>query len=312
MRNANWWTQHGGFYCGDCNGRYFRSWDDLLKHLESSNQHDYCRECDLDFDSWSALRSHWANSGSHHFCTLCDTHCGGEYDLERHKIDFHWECRICTRIFAEEVGRYEHERQAHPFCAVHRMPFRSQANLQAHLRSKEHVAAQVERRAGCGRRFVDVAAMVLHLEAGTCSSGMTRQKIDRYVRQVDRSNIITNPRRLIAGPDPVYDAPTLLSATERSWYVYAQQYECPLCHRGFNTLHALNQHLASPRHATATEMGGNGEKLYRCPKATCAKKIVALSALVQHMETGSCQVFQLTGVQDGFNSIMRGMRSITL
>ena len=92
-------------------------------------------------------------------------------------------------------------------------------------------------------------------------------------------------------------------ATERSWNGSA--YECVLCHRAYARLPDLNRHLASAAH---------DEKLFRCPRASdgCGPRFGTVSALVQHVETGSCGVRrfqrQLAGVMD---ELTNGMRLLT-
>ncbi|BGP21989.1 hypothetical protein JCM10295v2_000866 [Rhodotorula toruloides] len=245
----SWWFNDSWqvWICDTCNGWEFEEWDSLVEHLECN--HNNCMHCRRGFVSGPALRSHWANNSSHAFCVLCNTHFAGQSTLYDHKMNDHFPCEGCYQIFATELGRYEHGRQAHPFCTL------SEANLRAnrsaspaqHNAAGPHVQAQNICPAGCRRRFVDRSATVLHLEAGTCSSGMTRQRIDYFVRSLDTSRLITT------------SAPLLITGSNEP------AYECFFCHKLFQSLLALNQHLTSPRHAYATETGRDGEKIYKCP-----------------------------------------------
>ncbi|GEM12032.1 hypothetical protein Rt10032_c18g6049 [Rhodotorula toruloides] len=164
----SWWFNDSWqvWICDTCNGWEFEEWDSLVEHLECN--HNNCMHCRRGFVSGPALRSHWANNSSHAFCVLCNTHFAGQSTLYDHKMNDHFPCEGCYQIFATELGRYEHGRQAHPFCTL------SEANLRA-------------------------------------------------------------------------------------------AYECFFCHKLFQSLLALNQHLTSPRHAYATETGRDGEKIYKCP-----------------------------------------------
>lgn len=140
---------------------------------------------------------------------------------------------------------------------------------------------------------------------------MTRQRIDYFVRSLDTSRLITTTGPLlITGPtEPIQ--PTAWLATEDSYNHYAQAYECFFCHKLFQSLPALNQHLASPRHAYATETGRDGEKLYKCPNPSCARHFVTLSGLVQHAEHGGCGVLQFRTVQNTLDGFMGQMRTLT-
>ncbi|GAA5830525.1 hypothetical protein JCM11251_002501 [Rhodosporidiobolus azoricus] len=312
--SADWWVDSYGWHvCGPCQ-REFRNREALMRHLETSSQHDYCRDCDRDFVSPAALRSHYANSPLHFFCVLCDTHYYADsYDLEDHKRDDHYRCEGCSTIFATERGRYEHGRQAHPFCETHRRAFRSQANLNAHLASSAHVSRTTPCPTGCGAHFVSKSAAILHLEAGYCPSGLNRAKINYYVQQLDRTRMITSgSQRLLPAPNSKSVTQSSYIATERSWDPYEQAYRCSLCSNLFNSLHGLNQHLLSPRHAYSSSASHSNEKLYKCPNVRCARQFATLSGLVQHAEAESCGVLRAPGVRQTLENVMGGMRRLTL
>jgi Zinc-finger of C2H2 type len=150
---------------------------------------------------------------------------------------------------------------------------------------------------------VSRSALVSHFEAGTCPSGLTREQLNRIVTRMDRNNVITNPARLIKGPDGYAPATvTKTWATDRSWN--GDAYECFLCNKTFNTLHALNAHLQSPRHQ---------EKIYRCPNRTsCGMEFQVLSSLTQHVESGKCGVNRFKDVQNALDSLVSGVRRLTV
>ena len=137
--------------------------------------------------------------------------------------------------------------------------------------------------------------MILHLESGTCKSGVNRQKVNQYVRQLDRNNVITKPSRLLTASDDV----TTCIATGASWN--GQTYECVVCHKDFGTLRDLNQHLASPRHQA---------KVYKCPLSTCQVPFRTLSALWQHIESEKCGISKFKAVQRAVDSMLSGVRRI--
>ncbi|KAG5649252.1 hypothetical protein H0H81_005092 [Sphagnurus paluster] len=153
----------------------------------------------------------------------------------------------------------------------------SESNLQSHLNSSKHRALDVT---CCGREctvgFVSRSAMILHLEAGTCVSGLNRRAVDDNARRLDRRNVITRSaddivRRYAA--DGSFNADTL---------------RCNLCRETFGTRRALEQHLASPRHR---------DKMYFCPYNSCQVHFSTLSALCQHIESKRCGVRRLTSVK---------------
>jgi hypothetical protein len=157
---------------------------------------------------------------------------------------------------------------------------------------------------GCGKSFTSHANLILHLESGTCRSGATRQTVNRRVIELDRGRLITDPRRLIQGPDGEYTRTKSnvieTWATGASWNGSA--YECVLCYKTFPQLPRLNAHLQSPAHA---------DQIYRCPTALdgCATHFRTLSGLVQHIESGACGVRkfkrQVTNFMDDLTSRMK-------
>jgi len=145
--------------------------------------------------------------------------------------------------------------------------------------------------------FINKSALILHLESGSCQSGVTRRMVDNWVRTKDRSNVITNPARLITAGER---GNVQLIATEQSWN--GQAFECVLCHNQFRALLDLNRHLASPRHQ---------EKVYRCPLSTCQAHFVSLSGLCQHIESERCGVTKFKVVQDTMNNLFNGLALLT-
>ena len=177
-----------------------------------------------------------------------------------------------------------HCRTAHTdrWCASCKRMFINENNLRQHQRSAIHQPTTVRcPMKGCGRSFVSTAALVLHLESGTCASGMTREMIDRLVAKYDKGGIITNPSRLIQGPSPSRPEVVRTWATDRAWN--GRGYECYVCHKTFPSLTSLNAHLGSPVH---------GDKLYHCPKAYggCGTEYRTLSSFIQHVENARCGV----------------------
>lgn len=200
-------------------------------------------------------------------------------------------------------GLKQHNIQTYPshcrwYCAPCDRAFASESNLHHHLRSSTHQPRRFKcpgKR--CGATFISHSALVLHCESGTCPSGVTRDKLNKLIVSVDKGSIITNPARMVGGPD---EGVTQRFATEYSWN--GEAYECFLCFKEFRSLKALNLHLNSPAHEG---------KIYKCPTQWdgCRMEFRTLGGLVQHMESGSCKVSRyarnLTDVIDALSSKMR-------
>ncbi|KAJ7862721.1 hypothetical protein B0H13DRAFT_2566106 [Mycena leptocephala] len=284
--------------CYRCS-RSFNSYSALRQHEQNSPNHHLCDNCDKDFTSAKALKEHFVQSLMHDYCQHCDTHFDDSEELQDHYQADHHFCDPCHKIFQNEYGLHEHYRQSglHHYCVLCKRLFQNANNLSNHLNSSLHRPKDVLCPGkGCGVAFVSRSALILHLESSGCKSGADRQTINRYVRQYDTKNIITNPPRLLT----VGTSDVTYVASARAWNGSA--YECYLCHAGFRTLTALNQHLASPRHQ---------EKIYVCPLNVCREPFTTLSGLCQHIESECCSVAKFKIVQNTMDDLMGKMRRLT-
>ncbi|KAL1737251.1 hypothetical protein EV714DRAFT_241157 [Schizophyllum commune] len=283
-------------YCERCD-RFFTSNRALDQHEEDSPHHNICDDCNVDFPTWLGLKEHYVQSRKHAYCQYCDEHFQDRYDLEDHYIEDHFYCRKCRRVFVNDRGLQEHYRQsdAHHYCTSCQRDFQSESNLQSHLNSSIHRPRNVVCPfRGCGQAFISLSALALHCESGRCPSGVDRRTVDRLVRTIDRNNYITDPSRMITGGDQERTVRNI--ATERSWNGYA--YECYLCNRMYSTLHGLNQHLSSSYHA---------DKVYKCPMKGCSHRSATVSALFQHVESGSCGARRFTAIEGVMDNLVNGM-----
>lgn len=283
-------------YCNRCD-RYFPHFAALHQHERDSSAHNICGDCNIDYSTWTMLKEHWVQSPRHHYCQYCSEHFADDDDLEEHYQSSHFYCGSCRRVFKNDVGLHEHYRQSpnHDYCASCKRLFQSERHLRTHLESSIHRPRDVPCPfRGCDAAFVSRSALILHLESGGCRSRVDRATINRFVLQYDKNHVITNPSRLITGGNSAQDVKYY--ASEASWN--GSMYECYLCHRTYSTLVALNQHLSSPRHE---------QKIYLCPPGFCRMQFRTLSALCQHIESGTCGVSKFKAVQDAMDSIV-GMR----
>lgn len=122
--------------------------------------------------------------------------------------------------------------------------------------------------------------MTIHLESGSCVSGITRQTVNNEIRARDTNHLITE--RLLTYPDS--DGRVDTWATSAAWNGHG--YECYFCPREFRSLPGLNQHLKSPVHE---------QSIYHCPH--CSTKFKLFSGLVQHVESESCGIARFRDVK---------------
>ena len=282
-------------YCDRCD-RYFNSERALNMHERDSPNHNFC--CNKDFATESRLQQHWTSSAAHDYCQYCDEHFDDSEELQEHFEQNHDYCSLCRKVFASNHGLQQHNSQVrHVYCPSCDRTFQNENNLRNHLRSSLHSARDIHCPFGCGMSFITNSHLVLHLEAGGCSSGMDRNSVNKLVRRYDRSNVITDPSRLITSGDEEIS----YIATSASWN--GSGFECYLCHNQFCNLRALNQHLASPAHQA---------RFYICRGPDCGSRFSTLSALCQHIESEKCGVRKFRAVQAAMDNLFGTMRRLTL
>ena len=306
-------------YCERCD-RHFGSWSALNRHETDSFRHHKCVDCSKDFSTRTGLIQHWVQSPRHSYCQNCDEHFDDFSELEDHDANSHFYCTTCKKNCANDYGLHEHYRQSslHHYCPPCKRLFISESNLRSvsdqyqivimfidqprsqHLSSATHRPKNVPCPfRGCGMKFVSHSALILHLEGGACPSRMDRSAVNKFVRQYDTNNIITDPSRLLTDGNTRNNIKYY--ASERSWN--GDAFECYLCHRGYSSLTALNQHLGSPAHEG---------KIYICPASTCRARFTTLSALCQHIESQKCGVAMFKNFGHHIDGILGGMGRLTL
>ena len=122
--------------------------------------------------------------------------------------------------------------------------------------------------------------MTMHLESGTCESGITRQIVDYKVRSRDEKPVI-NQRpvpysRATGGVD--------LWATNAAYN--GRYYECYICSKGFLYITHLNQHLQSRRYERT---------VYHC--SHCGTEFALFISLIQHVESETCGISRFRGAE---------------
>ncbi|KAF9488474.1 hypothetical protein BDN71DRAFT_454529 [Pleurotus eryngii] len=262
--------------CDRCN-RWFNDNNAYDQHIRNSPLHFVCWDCNADFEDWDGLEGH--------------------YEVE------HYYCSDCRKFFKDEYGLKEHYRQSprHFYCPSCQKHFHNQNSLDNHLNSSTHRPKNVPcPMRGCGKLFISPAAVALHLEAGSCTLGMDRNKLDLLIQQYDKNHLITDPSRLITNGE---SSATRYYATERAYNEYLGLYECYLCDQTFRSLLGLNQHLGSARHR---------QEVYICRFASCGARFRALSGLCQHIESGSCGALQGTPYKRVTGNLMNSMKRLTM
>lgn len=138
--------------------------------------------------------------------------------------------------------------------------------------------------------------MTHHLESGSCRNApsLNRDSIYKFVRSKDPSGLVS--KKLIGWEG---SSQNTYSCTDRAWN--GRMWECYLCHRGFGTMHGLNQHLNSPAHQ---------QNLYHCPNRSCRQDFKTLAAIINHLESEKCGAMRFEQVQRNIHGMVNGNRLI--
>ncbi|KAL6871403.1 hypothetical protein J3F83DRAFT_735433 [Trichoderma novae-zelandiae] len=181
--------------CPDCN-RCLRTYKALVQHRAASapacghnplgNVVNWrCNDCGEIFDSRAVLTAHFRLAG--------------------HAAEFR--CCDCNKAFKSSKALNDHlkdkvhvkSRTKQARCEDCDRTFKSKAALQQHLKSVIHCPiSNLPCLAGklcgveCNTHFRSPSAMVAHMENGSCSSGMDRQKLNRLIFLQDDENLITS------------------------------------------------------------------------------------------------------------------------
>ncbi|MCJ1381157.1 hypothetical protein MMC17_004266 [Xylographa soralifera] len=328
FNSADAYDQHcsalHSFRCGTCQ-RNFAFATALRLHQEDTG-HAHCRDCDRTFGSTEALDQHLKSSihASHFHCCDCDRDFGGNDALNQHLTDkvhkpkkdaqpapasdSSLSCQQCDKTFTDEIALRQH------LSSVVHHPL-------------SNICCPGDK--SCKKRFTSPSAAVHHLESGACRSGITRKSLNALIQSNDVDQLIHNSSEGLDTPSlywndnastssfgggvPILTPQTngsitstplsasllsgLLTPTSSgpddygSDLALAASPSCPLCPKTFRSLGALQDHIASPAHAS---------KIFHCPLSFTApllddahatkvtKLFSTLSGLTQHLESGAC------------------------
>ncbi|KAL1943407.1 hypothetical protein VTO73DRAFT_4482 [Trametes versicolor] len=299
--------------------RTFGDANDLLFHAIVSDNHHRCRDCDEDYATKAELRQHFVDSPKHFYCFRCNLHLATRVALVKHNG---WTHRRRPRVVAlsgstfststlsvtptastlsvPSIPNLKAEEQekvkfADRYCVPCKRAFMSPGNLRSHQQSHIHQGRRVPCPfPGCGKRFVSIAAVFIHLESGTCASGMMLDKLVRLVSRVDREHVLTIPDQLANvatnSASPSLSASGVGMKGKMRYVRDGALYRCTACGKAFGSYVAFTRHAGSAAHAA---------QVFRCPLAHgCGAEFRTFSGLCQHVESEQCRVRAARGMVD--------------
>ncbi|KAI1093518.1 hypothetical protein F5B19DRAFT_124203 [Rostrohypoxylon terebratum] len=233
-----------------------------------------CETCPKRFGTYHALTQHARALG----------HSARQYD-----------CRSCEFTFPNNEERRCHEAEEHSYCTECNRGFQNANNLRMHLHSRKHQGANLKC-PFCKIGFTSATGLAHHLEQGSCrvATGLDRDKVYAAVRAKDPDGVLS--KKLIG-----WHGSATYEATSSAWN--GDAWECYLCHKCFNTINGLNNHLSSPFHQRA---------LYHCPNRNrCGRDFKTLAAVMNHLESESCGFSRFEAVQNTVSNVVSGDRLLT-
>ncbi|KAL2810864.1 hypothetical protein BDW59DRAFT_66056 [Aspergillus cavernicola] len=182
----------------------------------------FCTRCQKGFCSVPAKQQHISNSLNHNICCLCSSR--PDYSTKETLIArFPYGQKgpgalfACNRQFNKPCQLVQHDVDKHNMCATCRQYFNSPSNLKSHKIT--HAGRNIDC-PGCSRRFPTNSAMMLHLEAGTCHSGVDLDELNQLAFNCHQAQSYKSN-------NPDFD------------------FECPSCQTPFLFMSGLLQHAES-------------------------------------------------------------------
>lgn len=213
-----------------------------------------------------------------------------------HSLPF--ECEACNDRFATSQLARSHMDSANHWrihwCDTCERGFQNATNLQMHLNSRTHRGSNLAC-PFCRRSFTTATGISAHLEAGACPNArnLNHGTILAEIRRRDPSHAIT--KKLLT-----YPGSTTTTVTSACWN--GDGFECYLCHREFNSLRGLHQHVNSAAHR---------QNVYHCPGRSCFKEFTALAGLFNHLESETCGAMKFDTVQRNVGNFLTGRKTIS-
>ncbi|KAL1840450.1 hypothetical protein VTJ49DRAFT_447 [Mycothermus thermophilus] len=223
----------------------------------------------------SAEKDAWNGSGSNGDDALKST---GEDDAEK----TFW-CVGCWKRFDNLRECADHEAVVHNYCRPCERMFSNALDFATHLNSPAHQDATVPC-PFCEVKFTTVAGVVHHIESTTCEvrPNLNDDEVYRMIRARDKFDVLTKAPRDGKMPRLTQEEVN----EEESWTGHG--YQCLLCGKEFKGVVALQQHMDSAVHR---------QHLYRCPSIWCCAEFKKFSAVVNHLESGTCKYMKPSQVE---------------
>ena len=249
-------------------------------------------------------------------CDRCHRRFATDSSLMQHRKDSHpvkpFECQNCHRWFQRETDLHQHCKDSHPgssstprivkyasqplvspnkwTCAVCQATYRDFVDLQSHKRTESHCFCHE-----CQLYFSDEPSLKAHYEAllhashfrcCDCSKDFLDEKaLDRHLQDKIHKQFQCQICHQTLGGYKAFDLHVVKAhgapANKKRRLYLEKSNACYACQREFKNKTALDQHLKSLLHHPLSDL--------KCiASSKCKARFSSPSALLHHLESGSC------------------------
>ncbi|KIL61132.1 hypothetical protein M378DRAFT_866856 [Amanita muscaria Koide BX008] len=214
-----------------------------------------------------------------------------------------YRCSACKKGFNNELSLNHHMRDSpvhkqvvkrtntDTFCTICEKRFQTPAALAQHNASPIHRQRNTSCFV-CPSKFKTPSALAQHVESSCRQLPFNRHHITAFVQSLDIASTISL-RSSIEGSLPVLQlSRPLITYQALPSSFNGSGYQCHICRKTFSVIQSLEAHLNSPVH---------DEDEFKCPK--CNTRFKLISGLVQHLESASCGLSNVTDVERRFASL---------
>ncbi|RXW12486.1 hypothetical protein EST38_g13367 [Candolleomyces aberdarensis] len=282
--------------------RHFKDEGAYEQHCANSAAHRavYCDLCDVQFDDEDEFDEHCRYDAAHRTCNICNAVCATVERYEKHMAKVHGgshqhpiDCNFCDKCFktpsafAQHVESGVHGVSRHQVTkAVQMLRVVPQITLTPTIEFDS--TSRIEQFEPEGQRDVELESGGSPSESSESLNSPT-ESCDDFEDVVD-GGLTQGPFETSVEPGPPL-GPREMRVAVSSSIIYPNTYvpddfinlgipyACSICFKTFRTVFALTAHMNSPVH---------DPDAFLCPK--CNKQFVVVSGLIQHLESGCCNL----------------------
>ncbi|KAI5812821.1 hypothetical protein BZA77DRAFT_346724 [Pyronema omphalodes] len=247
--------------CRQCHKK-FSSQKRLISHMDTEEDHEYCKKHDELFDTWEEYGIHRVNHREHKTCEHCYRDFQSKEGLRIHIEQFHKDvkttlCPYCNKKFKGGL-----------------------AGLSMHIESNQCTGGMTHEEMKGRAKAIRTASEPVPPSAGPTPSESAAAAAAKTKTGTPIDEATAKLKNLTVQPESntANDLGVTFEGLKSYFQPLFNKYCCP-CGKKFHNTHAMWQHVQSIAHQ---------KKTFHC--IGCQKYFISSSALLQHQESGSCRI----------------------